>query len=124
MRLSRRRSLLLLTLLLLLLGAAQRRSHAAVQVVINEFMASNREAVQDPQHDFDDWIELYNPGRLPVDVGGMYLSDDPCTPTRWQFPVGRPDVTTIAPRGHLLIWADGDVAASVLHSVFLLDADV
>jgi hypothetical protein len=112
--------LLLLVLMLLSLGAV---APAAAQIIINEFMASNREAVQDPQRDYDDWVELYNPDRLAVDVGGMYLSDDPCTPAKWQFPLDQPDVTTIAPRGYLLIWADGDVTASGLHAGFRLNAD-
>ncbi|MHC4517404.1 MAG: CotH kinase family protein, partial [Planctomycetota bacterium] len=101
----------------------QAASAAAPTVVINEFMASNQSAVEDPQRDFDDWVEIYNPDRLAVDVGGMYLSDDSAVLTKWQFPVGRTDLTTIAPRGYLLIWADGDVTAAGLHADFRLNAD-
>ena len=35
---------------------------ADVPVVINELMASNLSSVADPQNQFDDWIELHNPG--------------------------------------------------------------
>ena len=53
---------------------------------INEIMASNSSAVQDPQGDYDDWIELHNDGRDAVDAAGMYLSDDPEVPTKWRIP--------------------------------------
>jgi hypothetical protein len=73
-------------------------------VVINELMARNSRGLRDPQGQYDDWIELYNPGSVLVDLSGMYLSDDPDKPRKWTIPFG----TTIAPLGHLVIWADGD----------------
>ena len=91
-------------------------------VVINELLASNVSYVADPQGEFDDWIELYNGADAPIDVGGMYLSDDASTPTKWQIPPDDPVQTTIAPHGHLLIWADKDVADEGLHATFSLDA--
>lgn len=39
---------------------------------INEWMASPTSG--------DDWLELYNPNSLPVDLGGMALSDDSARP--------------------------------------------
>jgi hypothetical protein len=95
-------------------------------VLINEVMASNGRTIADPQGGFDDWIELYNPGRGYVDVGGMYLTDDPAVPRKWRIPAGLPGQrggTSISPRGYLLIWADGDVLDSGLHASFRLDAD-
>ena len=102
---------------------AQGRFAADAPIVINEILASNQETIQDSQRDYDDWVELYNPNAAAVDVGGMYLTDDASQPTKWQFPVGTPDATTIEPLGYLLIWADGDVTASGLHAGFKLDAD-
>ena len=67
------------------------------KVVINEVMASNVASFADPQGDFDDWIELYNAGDGPVNVGGMYLSDDPEVPTMWQIPWATPGVRRSAP---------------------------
>jgi len=79
-----------------------------VAVLINEVLASNSTVVPDPQGEYDDWLELYNAGAEAVDVGGMYLTDDPELPTKWQIPTDRPVLTTIPPDGYLLIWADGD----------------
>jgi len=76
----------------------------------------------DPQNEYDDWIEIYNPGAAAVDVAGMYLTDDLREPTTWQFPSGHPELTRIAPGGFLLLWADGDSADAGLHANFNLSA--
>lgn len=34
------------------------------------------------------WIELYNAGGVPVDLGGWFLSPDPNDPGFWPFPAG------------------------------------
>lgn len=94
----------------------------SVPVVINELLASNVDSTADPQGEFDDWIELYNAGDIPVDIGGMYLTDDTDTPMKWQIPPDAPARTTIAPHGYLLIWADKDEADEGLHASFSLDA--
>jgi len=92
-------------------------------LVINEFMASNNNNIQDPQQQYDDWIEIYNYGEDAVDIGGLYLTDDLADPTKWQIPDNDPAMTAIAPSGHLLIWADGDTSDPGLHANFKLDAD-
>jgi hypothetical protein len=55
---------------------------------INEFMAENKTNVTDEFGEHDDWIEIYNAGPAPVDLGGMYLTDDLSNPTKWMIPVG------------------------------------
>jgi len=108
------------------------------QVRINEAMASNVACFADPQGDFDDWIELYNAGDSSVNVGGMYLTDDPDEPMKWQIPANNPGATTLGPGKYLLLWTDGDTAdyvpaeqsgrrttgppASGFHASFRLDA--
>lgn len=111
---------LLLTILALCIGSngrAQERRPAPILVVVNEVMASNRATFADPQGQYDDWIELYNAGGIAVSVGGCYLTDDLSLPTKWQIPAG----TTIAGHGHLLIWADDQVADAGLHAGFRLN---
>lgn len=93
-----------------------------VAIAINEFMASNGETISDPQGEFDDWVELHNLSRLPVDVGGMYLSDKEDRPLRWRIPDCCPGETTIPPFGFLLLWLDGDEVDGVLHAPFSLSA--
>ncbi|MBN1508526.1 MAG: lamin tail domain-containing protein [Sedimentisphaerales bacterium] len=90
-------------------------------LVINEVLARNDLNSKDPQGEYEDWIELYNGGEETVDVGGMYLTDDPCEPRKWRFPTGQPLVTRIPPGKYLLVWADNDLAASGLHAGFEID---
>ncbi|HNS22181.1 MAG TPA: lamin tail domain-containing protein [Sedimentisphaerales bacterium] len=94
----------------------------AGRVVLNELLASNVDYFPDAQGEYDDWIELYNPGDVAVDVGGMHLTDNLSDLTKWRIPVAKTALTTIAPHGHLLIWADKDVAQEGLHAGFSLDA--
>jgi hypothetical protein len=108
---------------MILFAVGESRAADPVPVVINEVLASNGRCLADPQGEYDDWIELYNPSDFPVDLGGMYLTDDLETPTRWQFPSDDAVATTIAAHGYLLIWADGDVTDSGLHADFKLSAE-
>ena len=92
----------------------------AAAVVINEVLASNGHGATDPQGQYDDWIELYNQGGSAVNLAGMYLTDDPAEPTKWQFPSAA--LTTIPAHGYLLVWADSDVTDSGFHAAFKLSA--
>ncbi len=82
---------------------------------INEFMASNDAAYADEYGDYDDWIEIYNSNDFPVDVGGLYITDDLTDPTAWQIPTTAPDTTTIPAGGFLVLWADKESEEGVLH---------
>jgi len=91
------------------------------RVFVNEVMASNATFLADGQGDFDDWIELYNPGREPVDLAGMHLTDDAAEPAMWTFPAGTA-ATVIGPRDHVIVWVDGDTLDAGLHANFRLNA--
>ena len=93
-------------------------SVSGAAVAINELMASNSTGKTDPQGEYDDWIELHNTSNVSIDVGGMYLTDDPDRATKWQIPAG----TAIEPLGYLLIWADNNVEDEGLHAAFSLSA--
>ncbi|MCK4311775.1 MAG: lamin tail domain-containing protein, partial [Candidatus Cloacimonetes bacterium] len=92
-------------------------------IYINEFMASNNETIADPQGDYDDWIEIYNADIYPVDIGGMYITDDLLDPAKWKIPDTQPDSTTIQPGEFLLLWADEDIGDGVLHLDIKLSAN-
>ncbi len=83
-------------------------------VFVNEVIASNDSIIQDEAGQFEDFIELYNAGDAPVDLSGMWLSDDPGVPRKWQIPGG----TVIGAGGFLLIWADNDPGDGPLHATF------
>ncbi len=100
------------------LGWSQGQEGPEVRLFINEVMASNVSTVRDLQMDFDDWIEIYNGGETPIDVGGMYLTDDAREPTMWRFPTDESEATTIEAGGFLVIWADEEVADGGVHPSF------
>lgn len=85
-------------------------------VVINELMAANRGSVTDDFDEPDDWIELYNPGAVPVDLEGFQLSDDPLVPARHVFAAG----VEIPAGGFLVVWADRQPFQGALHVDFRL----
>ncbi len=69
---------------------------------LSEFLADNASVIQDDEGNFTDYIEIYNPDTVPVDLAGYSLTDDPVVAQRWVFPT-----TILQPGGHLLIWASG-----------------
>lgn len=99
---------------------------ALPQLVINEFLAFNTACCPDLDggvEEFDDWIEIKNNGATPVDVGGMYLSDDKSNPFNYRITDSNPTLTTIPAGGYLLIWADNDTGQGDLHLDFGLSTD-
>lgn len=87
------------------------------EIVINEIMAKNA-SYTDPFGEFDDWVELYNPNNYPVDIGGMYMTDNHYANgiTAWtQIPTGQPAITTIPANGYLIVWFDEDLDQGPLH---------
>ena len=51
-------------------------------LVISEFMAVNGSVLTDADRDFSDWIEVYNPGSEPINLGGWHLTDEATRPAR------------------------------------------
>ncbi len=86
-----------------------------IPLVINEFMAYNVSAVQDPAGDYDDWIEIFNAGDCEVSMLGKALTNQCADPDKWVFP------DTILPAGgHLVVWCDNELAEPGLHANFTL----
>ncbi len=87
---------------------------------INEVMASNTAHVTDEYFEHDDWIELYNPHNVEVDVSGYFVSDDAQLKTKYCLRTAGKQ-TVIKPHGFLLVWADDDVEQGSLHANFKLN---
>ncbi len=90
-------------------------------LVINEFLASNRTILPDEDDEYSDWLELRNRGAQPVNLGGFALTDDPSDPGRWPIPA-----VTLDAGGYLVIFASGKdrrLADGELHTNFKLSAD-
>lgn len=45
-------------------------------IVINEIMVSNIDVYLDPSQNYGGWVELYNPSDMPIDLGGLFISND------------------------------------------------
>ena len=93
---------------------------AAPSPYISEFMASNTRGLTDEDSEFSDWIEIYNPSTLPVNLDGWYLTDAINNLTKWRLPA-----TNLASGGFLVVFAsnkDRAVPGARLHTNFKLSA--
>ena len=81
-------------------------------IKINEWLADARVLAS------TDFVELYNPSALPVNVGNSYLSDNPVeAPTRHQIR----QLTFLGPSGYASFKADGDTNQGPDHLSFKLN---
>jgi hypothetical protein len=85
---------------------------------INEFMADNETTICDEFEEYDDWVEIYNSNAEAVNMEGLFLTDNPSIPDKWQFPN-----VEIPANGFLLIWTDDDEEQGELHTNFRLNTD-
>lgn len=90
-----------------------------IAVVINEIMAINSTTLADEQGEFDDWVELFNPGATAASLEGVAISDDPTVPQRHVFGAG----VMVPAGGYLLLWADGQSQQGAKHLPFKLSGD-
>jgi len=90
-------------------------------ILINEILAGNDSGNIDNFGEYEDWIEIYNCGDLPFDIGGLYFSDDLENPKLYQIPANVSHLTTVKPDSFLILWADSDPVQGALHLNFKLD---
>ena len=74
-------------------------------LLINEFMASNRDSLIDGDGRYSDWIELFNADSLEVDISGWYLTDNENDLSKWEFPDSFPPLS--AGVGYPIVFASG-----------------
>lgn len=92
---------------------------SAIVLVFNELMAANVGNVMSPACNFDSWVEIYNPNDYGIDIGGMYLSDNPITPMLWKMP---DDMGIVPANGYKVVWlGSNDIKAN--QAPFKLDCD-
>ena len=100
---------------------AERAAQGLTPVRINEVSASNSIYVNE-QFKRNDWLELYNTTSSPIDVEGMYLTDNIKSPKKYMITKGSTETSTIIPaHGYLVIWCDKLETESQLHASFKLD---
>ena len=99
------------------------KAQAITPVRINEVGADNGIYVNE-YFKRNDWVELYNTTDDPVDVEGMYLTDNPEKPTKYQISKESTNANTvIPPHGYLIIWCDKLETKEQLHAPFKLAAE-
>jgi hypothetical protein len=76
--------------------------------MLNEVLARNATGAQAPWGTRADWVELFNAGAGPFDMGGMRLGNTPVFADAWVIPAG----TSVAAGGYLTIWCDAERSAS------------
>ncbi len=86
-------------------------------LVINELMSSNANNVSDNFGEFDDWVELFNAGSVPVALGGKYLTDNLSNPSKYALPAG-----TLSAGDWAFYWLDNDPEQGPLHAPFTLSS--
>ena len=94
---------------------------AAGSLIINEFMCSNDNIpVPGVEGDFPDWIEIYNTGDTPIDMGGWHATDDLDDMAKYKLPADDPGLTTVPAHGFLILVCDG--TGEGLHTSFKLSS--
>ena len=96
-------------------------SSSLAEPVVNEVMASNRTTLADAQGEFDDWVEIYNPGASDLDLRGYFVSDDADDLTKW--PLASEGAVVVPAGGYTVLWLDNDTAAGPNHLPFRLAAE-
>ena len=89
--------------------------------IINEFLTSNSSGIADEDEDTSDWIEIYNPREVAIDLNGYWLTDEAENPRKWVFPA-----VSIPAKGYLTVFASAKDRAAPegeLHTNFKLGSD-
>ena len=103
----------------------QRKAEGITPVRINEVSGENDTFVDD-YYKKGDWLELYNTTDAPIDVEGMYLSDNPEKPKKYLITKGDTKAQTVIPaHGHLVVWCDTKRKTTDrgLHAAFKIDGE-
>jgi hypothetical protein len=88
---------------------------------LNELQPNNLTGITDNQGEREPWIELFNSGETPIELGGYYLADNYTNNlTQWPLPA-----VSLAPGEFKIIWADGQPGQSTAtdwHTSFRLNS--
>lgn len=94
----------------------------AVPVKINEVSPANSMYVNEYMKK-DDWVELYNTTDADIEASGLYLSDNPAKPQKFQITAEEGVNTIIPAHGHLVVWCSKRMSLTQPHASFKLAND-
>jgi hypothetical protein len=103
------------------LETLETRLALAAEPILTEFMADNDGTLADGNGDSSDWVEIFNAGDEPINLGGWHLTDSPANLNKWTFPS-----VVLAAGQYLVVFASGSGAtdgAGNLHADFALSDD-
>ena len=87
------------------------------KLVINEVLPANNATGSDEFGEFDDWIEIYNGSDEPINMEGIFLSDNHGNRTKYVFP------DFVLPAGEVVtVWCDDQPEQGPFHAPFRLSA--
>ena len=123
---------IILLFALIMLGATFCSSAAEKSIFINEVMTRNIDNVEDSYGNHDPWIELYNASFSTVNIKGYYITTDKHVLDKnmevtervklmFMIPKNNPS-TSMGPRQHFILWADGKPELGDFHTSFALDS--
>ena len=104
--------------------AWQRLEAGATPLRINEVCSTGDIHINDYGKKAD-WVELYNTTDEDISLAGLYLSDDPNDPKKYQLTSSVAGTGEAVVRAHstYIIWCDGKNAISQAHAPFKLKND-
>ncbi|MGC8864093.1 MAG: OadG family transporter subunit [Bacteroidales bacterium] len=112
---TRQKLFILVLIIFPLLGYSQRHK----SLFINEILIINDSNYIDDFGERNGWIEIFNASYAPVDIGGMFLTNDLSNPRKYKIPKGDPR-TVIPPRGYIVFFANNKPTHGILHLNFEL----
>jgi len=86
---------------------------------INELMVNNTLSISDEFSEYDDWIEIQNSGDAAVSLAGLFITNDPLVPNKFQF--SSSPLCNLSPGAFKLVWADDSIEQGPLHLNFELN---
>lgn len=90
----------------------------AGQVVINELVSLNINGATDAAGEHEDWIELFNTTGNPLNLAGLYITDNPNNHLKCALPA-----YVIPAYGFAVIWCDEDAGSpGEIHANFKLSS--
>lgn len=92
----------------------------AAPIKINELSSANDSKVNE-HFKKDDWVELYNTTDTPIDVAGLYLSDNAAKPTKFKIEKSEGINTIVPAHGYIIVWCSKrEGPHSQIHASFKL----
>ncbi len=95
-------------------------SQSGLDLRINEILVHNDSNYVDDYGNRSSWIEIFNSAYNNVNIGGMYLTNDPKNPKKYRIPTGDP-LTLISSRNYLVFFADNHPTRGILHLNFTFE---